>query len=76
MLNGLKKKSFFLDSHPVTKEEVDQVRALLVVAEAPSSMRTTMMIFMDKCDHVADPHRRLFMQASVYKRQKIKIPSF
>lgn len=35
-------------------------------------MRTTMMIFMDKCDHVADPHRPIFIQAVMYKRQKIK----
>lgn len=55
---------------------MDQVRALLVAAEAPSSMRTTMMIFMDKCDHVADPHRPLFKQAAMYKRQKIKNSTF
>lgn len=38
----------FTDSHPVTKEEVDQVRALLEAEVATSSMRTTMMIFTDK----------------------------
>lgn len=66
----------FTDSHPVTKEEVDQVRALLEAEVATSSMRTTMMIFTDKCDNVADPHRPLFIQAAMYKRQKIKNSTF
>lgn len=63
-----------LDSPPVTREEVDQARALLVAVEGTSSMRTMMMTSTDKCDHMADLSNTGHHVQN--EKQLMKIPHF